>query len=221
MSTKARPSDLSVRESTADAQNPPQSPVPPASANTAPTTPEAEPSAPPFEVMGRYSIVAWRQDGLFYPGDLICDLVEYRILRASSFKNPLKAAQVAHLSSLEEKLRQSSAGSDQDDLETRLRAFQRYDCLYPASISYVIEPESRVTHRMAVRIEDTSAGGVKVSSKHSFEPGDPVTLHLEKLGPDCDEIRFPSRVAWTTAIAFGLMFAGPPQTKTKVNDQGS
>lgn len=173
---------------------------------------------PPLEargLAGRYSILAQRRDGVTYHGDIIKDTIEYRGLRAASMRSALQPRLATRLAELEEQLRQAPAPTQPSQDETlaaaALRSFQRYNCCYLAAVHYSEPSDPQTILCMPAQVADISAGGVKISGVHDFEPGLPVVLHIRDTGPDCMETQLPSRIAWTAGDAFGLMFAGPPK----------
>lgn len=162
---------------------------------------------------GRFSVLAQTRDGHFYPGDILRDTINYRGLRAASMHNPLSDACATRLAKLEERLRQGSiveSASELDANEVALRAFQRYNCAYLGVLRYNSQKNPDTVMCQPVWVSDISAGGVKISGMHQFEPGLPAVLHIRNTGPDCVEFQLPSRIAWARADAYGLMFAGPP-----------
>lgn len=180
--------------------------------------PSQAPALLPVAASGRYSIVAQRRDQKIYAGDILQETVEYRGLRATSMRQKLIEGQAERLAELESRLRQAPPASTEestDELSAKLRAFQRYNCHYLAAIHYKDPQEAQTTLCIPALVADISAGGVKICGSHSFEPGLPVVLHIRDTGPDCLETQLPSRIAWTTGDAFGLMFAGPPSIIAK------
>lgn len=171
-----------------------------------------KPSAMNTTHQGRYCILATSRDGDTYPGDMIKDTISYRILRADSLHQELSSKSAAELARLETSLRQSPP-KDEDNANdsAKLRSFQRYNCHYLSAIHYHDSEDHNTILSMPVIIGDISAGGVKICGPHSFEPGLAVVLHIRDTGPECNEVQLPSRIAWTTDSAFGLMFAGPPK----------
>lgn len=175
---------------------PAQPPVPPPAQSPASDTKPVS----KLDHASMFCLIATREGGVAYDGDLLSDVIEYRELRASHLRGAISDDDAARLPELEEKLRQPS----QDDDDTApLRAFYRWSCEANAVVVAVDEDGTR--HEFGVKIEDMSAGGVKAVADHEFAPGDAVDLRFEHSG---GFVEFPSRVAWVRDTAFGMMFAG-------------
>lgn len=158
-------------------------------------------------------MLAQTRDHQTYPGDILRDTINYRGLRAASMHNPLSDTCATRLAQLEARLRQGSIVESASELEANevaLRAFQRYNCAFLGVLRYNCPRTPETLMCQPVWISDISAGGVKISGRHQFEPGLPAVLHIRDTGPDCIEFQLPSRIAWARGDAYGLMFAGPP-----------
>jgi hypothetical protein len=159
-------------------------------------------------------IRATRNDGFVYPGDLLVDAVRYRSLRAQSMRGRISGEEADELAILESRLRQAPPAQD-PNADALLRAFQRYNCDFPALVSFheTAANGSAIPRALEVDVRDISAGGIKAVAPHSFSPGESATLSVVIAGLDHALVRFPARVAWITPDAFGLMFAGQAEIR--------
>lgn len=147
-------------------------------------------------------IVAQRGDGSQYQGDLLRDIMTYRNLRALSLGGgQLTHEQSSMLQSLEARVRQPR-GAD-DDKESALRSFYRFQCDFTASLR---KPNGE--DLSAISVADISAGGVKIVGTNPQELGDAVVICFERGG--VEHVEFAARVAWSRDIEYGIMFAGAP-----------
>ncbi|GEM_PF-5453635 len=170
---------------------------------------ESTPATSIIEPVGRWvptAIEAKSMDGTPYAGNLLADILAYRELRGRALcLEPLSEQEKDAFTVLERKLRQppeTDAGS-----VARLRFYYRYQCGFSAEL----RTEGPDQPGIAAMVEDVSAGGVKLQSQCTSDPGDQVWLVLDNVEPATTrKIVLPSRVAWRSARGAGLMFAGAP-----------
>ncbi len=160
--------------------------------------------------LGDEPIVASRRaatlpDGSAYPGALVADILEYRLLRAATLRGGRAASPraLARCDELESRLRSL------DDCPTpkrHARAYHRFDFALPVYLVVSSQGTGRVVPAV---IENISAGGVKLRSSLRPLQGQSVALLVEH--PDGSRARLPARVVWRgDDDALGLMFAGAP-----------
>jgi hypothetical protein len=145
-------------------------------------------------------------DDRVYSGNLVADVVRYRVLRARALGGSgLKDDDIGVLSKLDARLRQQPPS---DARVRERRYFRRYECSFNGELLY-----EAGSHEVAldVMVEDLSAGGARVRSDRRFEPGQAVTLVVQiQAATSVCSVRLPARVAWSTGNVAGLMFAGSP-----------
>jgi PilZ domain-containing protein len=142
---------------------------------------------------------AWLPDRSNYAGDLWSDVLEYREGRMRKLAgNRLEPAVDLRITELDAKLRARDTAKG--------RQFQRFECSQSARIML---PGGGALETLMV---DVSAGGAKLefSGPTGLAEGSMVSLCVESAGGPCDAM-LPSRVVWSRAGAFGLMFAGAPR----------
>jgi hypothetical protein len=146
-------------------------------------------------------IAAIGHDGQPYAGDLMSDILEYRMLRSRQLCGmALDIATTVRLSELERRLRSRPKHAL---ARPEARAYHRYDCRFTAK---VISTNGSLPQLVEVR--DMSAGGVKIGPvPHDLDAGDAVWLELE------GSVMLPARIAWTRDGYAGLMFAGAPRQR--------
>jgi hypothetical protein len=139
-----------------------------------------------------------------YPGRLLDDILEYRALRAHMLAgNRLDTSAHARYVELEDLLR-----ANEGDTEGRqhLRAFHRFDVQMQARLRH---RAGRQTLLAPARVENISAGGVKLIMSVSPTLGEQVWLQLPLAAGSAAIL--PARVVWGSGHAVGLMFAGAPR----------
>ncbi len=142
-------------------------------------------------------------DGAPYPGDLLPDILEYRSLRATMLAgHRIDPDAHARYLELETLLRTHDDGTDRP----HLRAFHRFDVQLRAAVRYRIGRQRAIG---PARVENISAGGVKLSMTDTPALGEQVWLQLPLPGGAVAVL--PSRVIWVRDGAIGLMFAGAPR----------
>lgn len=144
-------------------------------------------------------------DGSAYPGALVADILEYRLLRAATLRGGRAASPraLARCHELESKLRSLDEGPNDAG---HVRAFHRFNFALPVYLVVTSRGTARV---VPAAIENISAGGVKLRSSLRPLQGQSVALLVEH--PDGSRARLPARVVWRgDEDALGLMFAGAP-----------
>lgn len=155
------------------------------------------------ETSGRTWPTVFMPDGSAYPGDLIEDILEYRALRARMLAgDTVQPQQRSSFATLEERVR--SRDLPNEGGRAHVRAYHRFDLSIAAKLR-ILRPKGSET--IDVRIENVSAGGVKISADRELEDGMAVWLVMPRGG---SLVVLPSRVAWCRSGNAGLMFAGAP-----------
>jgi hypothetical protein len=149
-------------------------------------------------------IVAKRGDGTVYGGDLLADVLEYRLLRWRSLSGAiLTPVEMRRFTHLESRVRQEPS----EDPNGALRTYYRFECCFPGRVVFA-NAHGEILG-LDVSVEDMSAGGVKIRCSEQLAAGERVELLLSIAGSE-GTTRLPGRVAWTRGEHFGLMFAGAP-----------
>jgi hypothetical protein len=142
-------------------------------------------------------------DGSPYQGDLVADILEYRELRRRLLGGgSLGALEQVRFDRLQLKLRPT--WDPARSVRSYTRAYERFDCDFLTEI----QVDSAGPQRFAVRLENLSAGGAKLASAETLEPGQVVSLLMPNR--EGRAIALPARVAWSRGTQLGLMFAGAP-----------
>lgn len=144
-------------------------------------------------------------NGTRYPGALVADILEYRLLRAATLRGGTAASAeaLARCDALEARLRSLEEGPNDAG---HVRAFHRFDFALPVYLIVTTQGTARV---VPAQLENISAGGVKLRSSLRPLQGQEVALLVEH--PDGSRARLPARVVWRgSEDALGLMFAGAP-----------
>jgi len=171
----------------------------------APTTPTG-PAVPSWAVTDRdgRALVFERSDGREYEGNLVDDIIEYRMLRAQhlrgGFSDPTEAQRFA---ALRARLVQPAVVAARPDK----RAFRRFGCWLPAEVRLAAGRD----HPCQVR--DIGVDGAQlVAVSHGFEPEALVWLAIEVLENEQPRsLVLAARVAWVDDELVGLAFAGAPR----------
>ncbi len=140
-------------------------------------------------------------NGRPYPGDLVADILEYRILRARTLSGTaLHAEDLDRYDTLQALL----CSSDDDQHHGHGRAYHRFGLRMPGRLRV---SQGRGATIYEVGIDNVSAGGVKLFGARAHAAGERVQLLLPQQD-DERTIVLPARVAWMKGAAVGLMFAG-------------
>lgn len=171
----------------------------------APTTPTGA-AVPSWAITDRdgRALIFERPDGGEYEGNLVDDVIEYRMLRAQhlrgGFSDPVSARRFAVLRARLVQPAVVSARADQ-------RAFRRFGCWLPAELRLA----SGEDHPCQVR--DIGVDGAQiVAVSHGLEPEAIVWLAIEVLEDGQPRsLVLAARVAWIDDEYVGLAFAGAPR----------
>lgn len=170
----------------------------------APTTPTGA-AVPSWAITDRdgRALVFERPDGGEYEGNLVEDIIEYRMLRAQHLRGGFAdAAASRRFEALRAHLVQpiGKARSEQ-------RAFRRFGCWLPAEVRLATGDE----HPCQVR--DIGVDGAQlVAVSHGFEQDAIVWLAIEVLeNGQPRSLVLAARVAWVDDEFVGLAFAGAPR----------
>ncbi|MEX1366748.1 MAG: FHA domain-containing protein [Nannocystaceae bacterium] len=132
--------------------------------------------------------------GINIVGQIIEDIVEYRVLRHRRIQGALLGeAHKSRFETLHRRLASESADS---------RVHVRFRCDIPSSFQAMGEaPRS-------CQVDDIGVDGVGISAKaHGLRVGDVISVSITR-GRDVDPVRLSGRVVWTQADELGLMFLG-------------
>ncbi|MCX4246940.1 FHA domain-containing protein [Paraliomyxa miuraensis] len=154
-----------------------------------------------------------RREGL----ERLAEIVEYRELRARALLGrALGPTATERCAELERQLEQRPPGGDE---RAAMRRYHRFVCAVPALL---VPPEGMVAGPAAVKIEDLSAGGARITHGDcSLVAGDVVSLSVEL--PEANAVALPessaraivldARVVWSQPheAALGLVFVGAPR----------
>lgn len=171
----------------------------------APTTPTGA-AVPSWAITDRdgRALIFERPDGGEYEGNLVDDVIEYRMLRAQhlrgGFSDPAQARRFAVLRARLVQPAVVSARAEQ-------RTFRRFGCWLPAELRLA----SGEDHPCQVR--DIGVDGAQiVAVSHGLEPEAIVWLAIEVLEDGQPRsLVLAARVAWIDDEYVGLAFAGAPR----------
>jgi hypothetical protein len=171
----------------------------------APTTPTgaAMPSWAITDRDGR-ALVFERSDGSEYEGNLVDDVIEYRMLRAQHLRGGFAdTGSRRRFDALRTRLVQPLAPRARPDE----RAFHRFGCWLPAEVRLATGED----HPCQVR--DIGVDGAQlVAVTHGLEPEALVWLAIEVLEDGQPRsLVLAARVAWVDQGLVGLVFAGAPR----------
>lgn len=134
-----------------------------------------------------------------YPGDLITDILEYRHLRARSLNGDRLGPR-----SLQRYTELRTVLCAMEDTRFRHgRSYNRFAIDMPAKVRIDRRGECSICD---VRLENISAGGVRVAGMVDQAEGDAVELLL--AASHFRTVVIPARIAWMRDAWTGLMFAG-------------
>lgn len=171
----------------------------------APTTPTGA-AVPTWAVTDRdgRALVFERPDGGEYEGNLVDDVIEYRMLRAQHLRGGFaEGAAARRFAALRARLVQPAVVSARPDH----RAFRRFACWLPAEVRLATGED----HPCQVR--DIGVDGAQlVAVSHGLEPESVVWLAIEVLeNGQARSLVLAARVAWVDREFVGLAFAGAPR----------
>lgn len=171
----------------------------------APTTPTGA-AVPSWAVTDRdgRALVFERPDGGEYEGNLVDDVIEYRMLRAQHLRGGFaEGAAARRFAALRARLVQPAVVSARPDQ----RAFRRFGCWLPAEVRLATGED----HPCQVR--DIGVDGAQlVAVSHGLEPEAIVWLAIEVLeNGQARSLVLAARVAWVDEEFVGLAFAGAPR----------
>ena len=148
-------------------------------------------------------------DGAEQGGQLLDEIVEYRMLRARERRGGLSGAEErARFEALTGQLRQPPEAGLQDER----RAFWRFSCGLPATLRLASSEE------LPCEVRDLGVDGARVElGSHELEFDEIVWLGLvlEASGQVREHV-LPARVAWVGATGVGMAFAGAPRSAERV-----
>lgn len=174
----------------------------------APTTPTGA-AVPSWAVTDRdgRALVFERPDGGEYEGNLVDDVIEYRMLRAQHLRGGFaEGAAARRFEALRARLVQPAVVSARPDRPDQ-RAFRRFGCWLPADVRLATGED----HPCQVR--DIGVDGAQlVAVSHGLEPEAIVWLAIEVLeNGQARSLVLAARVAWVDDEFVGLAFAGAPR----------
>jgi len=170
----------------------------------APTTPTgaAVPSWAITDRTGR-ALVFERPDGGEYEGNLVEDIIEYRMLRAQHLRGGFSDASMGRrFEALRGRLVQPITKAREEQ-----RAFRRFGCWVPAEVRLATGDEH------PCQIRDIGVDGAQlVAVSHGLEPEAIVWLAVELVeNGQPRSLVLAARVAWVDDEFVGLAFAGAPR----------
>ena len=171
----------------------------------APTTPTGA-AVPTWAITDRdgRALVFERPDGGEYEGNLVDDIIEYRMLRAQHLRGGFaEDAAARRFAALRARLVQPAVVTTRPDP----RAFRRFACWLPAEVRLATGED----HPCQVR--DIGVDGAQlVAVSHGLEPESVVWLAIEVLeNGQARSLVLAARVAWVDREFVGLAFAGAPR----------
>lgn len=174
----------------------------------APTTPTGA-AVPSWAITDRdgRALVFERPDGGEYEGNLVDDVIEYRMLRAQHLRGGFaESAPARRFAALRARLVQPAVVSGRPDRPDQ-RAFRRFGCWLPAEVRLATGED----HPCQVR--DIGVDGAQlVAVSHGLEPEAIVWLAIEVLeNGQARSLVLAARVAWVDQEFVGLAFAGAPR----------
>jgi hypothetical protein len=170
----------------------------------APTTPTGA-AVPTWALTDRdgRALVFERPDGGEYEGNLVEDIIEYRMLRAQHLRGGFADAAVSRrFEALRAQLVQPIGKP-----RTEQRAFRRFGCWLPAEV------RSATGDDHPCQVRDIGVDGAQlVAVSHDLEPEAIVWLAIEVLeNGQPRSLVLAARVAWVDHEFVGLAFAGAPR----------
>jgi hypothetical protein len=150
------------------------------------------------------ALVFERPDGGEYEGNLVDDIIEYRMLRAQHLRGGFSdPAEERRFATLRARLVQPAVVSARPDQ----RAFRRFGCWLPAEVRLAAGRDH------PCQIRDIGVDGAQlVAVSHGLEPETLVWLAIEVLeAGQPRSLVLAARVAWVDDEFVGLAFAGAPR----------